>query len=106
MATDQERIGAQVRRERTRRGWTNADLAERAGIAPNTLSRIEAGKGVHPGSLRQVLDALGVQEESPEQPDDIATAQLMVGAWLSQIDPASRGHAIRSLAQHMTAYRG
>lgn len=106
MTTDQERIGGQVRRERTLRGWTNAELARRAEVAPNTLSSIEAGRNVQPGSLRKVLDALGVSEQSGEQPEDIATALLMVGAWLSQIDPVSRGQAIRSLAQHMTEYRG
>jgi len=42
-------IGANVRRVRLARGWTQEQFAERADIDPSTVSRIESGT-----SLRQV----------------------------------------------------
>ena len=38
-----ESIGARVRRYRELRGWTQAQLAERAGLAQHTISQIEIG---------------------------------------------------------------
>jgi len=39
-------------------GWTLNDLAEKAGVNPNTISRYEAGRDVMAGTLRKVADAL------------------------------------------------
>jgi transcriptional regulator with XRE-family HTH domain len=36
-------LGAQVRQARIQRGWTVRDLAERAGISPPTLLKVEHG---------------------------------------------------------------
>ena len=38
-----EQLGRRVKELRTRRGLTQADLAERAGISQTTLSRLEGG---------------------------------------------------------------
>ena len=37
-------FGANVRRERVRRGWTQDELAERAEIATRNLQKVEAGQ--------------------------------------------------------------
>lgn len=39
-----ERLGPRLRSARQDRGWTLEDLAERAGMSPSTLSRLESGK--------------------------------------------------------------
>ena len=38
------RLGASVRRERVRKGWTQDRLAEKAEIATRNLQKIEAGQ--------------------------------------------------------------
>jgi transcriptional regulator with XRE-family HTH domain len=39
-----ERFGANVRKARLARGWTQEDLAEKTGLASVQVSRIERGK--------------------------------------------------------------
>lgn len=65
----EESLGAAVRRERLDRGWTQTEMAERAGIGQPTLSNIENGRkrpyretlaaieaafGMAPGALLEV----------------------------------------------------
>jgi len=53
-------LGANVRRVRQRAGLTQADLAQRAGLAQPAISLIEAGQA-NPTvqTLQQLADALG-----------------------------------------------
>jgi HTH-type transcriptional regulator/antitoxin HipB len=37
-------VGEAVRRARQTRGWTQAELAERAGLSPNYVARLERGE--------------------------------------------------------------
>jgi len=37
-------LGSQVKRARTERGWTIAELAERVGVTQATISRVERGE--------------------------------------------------------------
>jgi len=56
------RIAARIRQEREARGWSLADLAQRTGIHPPNLSRLESGK--HDPSLEtleRVAEGLGVR---------------------------------------------
>ena len=43
-------IGDQVRRARIVRGWTQADLSERAGVDRTQISRIEHGQPMYSAS--------------------------------------------------------
>lgn len=54
------RLGTAVRTLRTRRGWTQVDLAERAGVSRQWLIKLEAGRtaGLEVGMILQVLDSL------------------------------------------------
>jgi DNA-binding XRE family transcriptional regulator len=46
-------------RERRQHGWSQAALAERAGVRQETISRIESGKHrVGPKTLKKIADAL------------------------------------------------
>jgi transcriptional regulator with XRE-family HTH domain len=60
---DDQRLGAAIRRVRTKRGWRQLDLAMAAGLSRVTVSRIERG---HLGSLsvdaiRSVSAALDIR---------------------------------------------
>ncbi len=44
----------QLRMARAGLNWTLSDLARRAGVNPNTLSRYETGRDVLAGTLRKV----------------------------------------------------
>lgn len=57
-------VGERVRRWRRERGWTQSQLAAKAGLTPGTISRIESGE-VRPlgRSAAQLAEALGVEHE-------------------------------------------
>lgn len=57
-------LGDQIRLARLRRDLTSEQIAERAGIAPGTLIKIEHGdEGVAMGSYFRVLLALGLGKD-------------------------------------------
>ena len=65
------RLGTAVRTLRTRRRWTQVDLAQRAGVSRQWLIKLEAGKtpGLEVGMILQVLDSLDaslmIRDEQP-----------------------------------------
>jgi transcriptional regulator with XRE-family HTH domain len=50
---------AQMRMARAGLGWGVRELAERAGLQPGTISRIENGKEAMGGSLRKIEQTFG-----------------------------------------------
>lgn len=57
------RLGQRIRVARIRRGWSVADLANRAGINRNTLTALELGKpGTSVGVCFTVLWVLGLEK--------------------------------------------
>ena len=42
-------LGERIKERRERRGWSQGELARRAGIDPSLLSRIESGSTTNPG---------------------------------------------------------
>jgi transcriptional regulator with XRE-family HTH domain len=67
-----QELGRRVRLARTRRGWSIADLARKAGINRNTLNALELGKpGVALGNYLNVLWVLGLDKtlEGVTHPD-------------------------------------
>lgn len=55
-------LGADVKTWRKLRGLTQAQLADRAGVARNTLGNLERGDGIGTENLLRVLRALGILE--------------------------------------------
>ena len=60
--TGRSAVGGRLAAIRERRMWTQARLAEKAGISPTTVSGIESGRISRPhfGTLRKLAVALGV----------------------------------------------
>lgn len=54
-------LGRQVRHSRLDRGWSQGELAERAGVSRPTVARIEGGQDVSMSTLRQVAGSLGLE---------------------------------------------
>lgn len=50
-----------LKKLRRRRVLTVTDLAERAGVSKNTVSRAENGGSIYPKSIRKLAKALGVE---------------------------------------------
>jgi transcriptional regulator with XRE-family HTH domain len=48
MTTENVRMGNRIRDARESRGWTKADLARKAGVAPSYITRIEQGAFTRP----------------------------------------------------------
>jgi transcriptional regulator with XRE-family HTH domain len=61
-------LGLEVARARRERRWTTIDLAERAGISPVTLRKIERGDPtVELGSAFEVATLLGIVLFAPDR---------------------------------------
>ena len=94
--------GAQVRRARKSRGWTTQELADQAGVAQGTVTRIENGRPTRPGNLKAVLDALGLEPAhlSQSEPDEAVSLALdLVSKWLMAMPEAERSHAVHDLTR-------
>ncbi|QIL71362.1 helix-turn-helix transcriptional regulator [Diaphorobacter sp. HDW4B] len=88
-----ELLGVRIAELRKSRQWTQAQLAERIEVEPETISRFERGATVPSlhtlEKLAQVLRAsIGeLLVESSTAPDDQATR---ISAWLSDLTPNDR----------------
>ena len=62
---ERDTVGRKLVVIRERRMWTQARLAEEAGVSPTTVSGIESGRISRPhfGTLRKLARALGVEPE-------------------------------------------
>ncbi len=49
-----------IRAARQARGWTQTDLAVRAGISARTIHAVEKGRACRQATKRRILTALGV----------------------------------------------
>ncbi len=52
--------GAEIRRLRNARGWSQTDLASKAGLSANTVQNAEAGKAVAPGTIQRLAEVFAV----------------------------------------------
>lgn len=58
-----QQLGARLRRERLLREWTQAELAQRAGVGLSTVSNLEAGRNISFETLVCVAMVLGRGDE-------------------------------------------
>lgn len=102
-------LPGRVRKARKDRGWTQAELAERAGVSLGTYQTFETRKSVPtPENLREILDAVGVREIDDETTGEVGEADIcptchqsiwpegtrafldVMGAYLAVMDEAER----------------
>jgi transcriptional regulator with XRE-family HTH domain len=55
-----------IRAARQARGWTQTELADRAGVSPRTIYAVERGRSCRQATKRRILTALGVAWELRE----------------------------------------
>ena len=95
--------GAQVRRARKAREWTTQQLADAAGVAQGTVTRIENGRKTRPGNLKAVLDALELEPAHlarQDEPDEAVSLALdLVQKWLMAMPEDQRNHAVHDLTR-------
>lgn len=99
-----EGVGARIAELRKQRGWSQATLAEKAGVSARTVFSVEKGeRNPHPAKLRAILDALGV--EQPENgeivlegmPEDIEVFLRVAAQRLSILDYRDRAEVLARL---------
>jgi len=80
------RLGAEIRKARLAKGYTQADLAEHAGTDPETISRFERGATMP--SISRLFDLATLLEvgvasllgaASPADDDELDQLRLMLG---------------------------
>lgn len=105
-----EATAERIRALMAERGWSQASLAEAAGVAENTVGDMLAGKkNTQPGKLRAMLEALGVPE--PQQgilvldgvEEDVRLFATVVIQRLSVLDDTQRAVALAKLYPHVLA---
>ena len=91
-----KQVGERIKAVRTDRGWSQARLAEAAGVSENTILSIEKGERATQGTkLRAVLDALGLATPTDGVldlegvPEDVRVF-LQVAAQRLKVLPADR----------------
>jgi len=52
-----------IRAARQARGWTQNELAHKAGVSPRTIYAVERGRSCRQATKRRILTALGVSWE-------------------------------------------
>jgi transcriptional regulator with XRE-family HTH domain len=98
-------VSERIHDAREARGWSQEDLAEAAGVSPNTVLSIEKGKRKPwPRNLRAVLDALdlAVFEEDAALdlvgvPGDVRAFLRVVAHRMSAMDEDARGRLLARL---------
>ena len=54
-------VGSVFHRARLMRGWTQEELAARAGLWPSTIDQLEAGGDLDSDLFKAIADALGAE---------------------------------------------
>jgi transcriptional regulator with XRE-family HTH domain len=106
---DQQRqqVAESVREAMRQRGLSQEALAARAGVAPNTVLSFLKGNPAHGGTVRKILDALGVEEPAPVSlsmegvPEDVQAFLRVVTKRLSRLGDADRDRVLARLYRHV-----
>ena len=105
------RLGARIRQERERRGLNQRELAERLGIAPERLSRIETGqRGVDTLVLRRASQVFELPMDAFfDEGAEVALARrgdADDGAMASMVDWARRLQRLGTIVERESAAYG
>ncbi|SDQ22394.1 helix-turn-helix domain-containing protein [Leucobacter chromiiresistens] len=59
-SADMRAIADQIKKAREAAGWSQHELADRAGVSRPSVARVEAGGDVNTVTLRKIAEALGL----------------------------------------------
>src|SRR5690242_6981960 len=90
-----EAIGGQIVAAREAKGWTQAQLAKETGLTDSAIRKVERGLHVGPGTLRTVLDAVGIRPVSEVRaeagyPRDVEVICDFLATYLMKVEPEER----------------
>ncbi len=107
MAGHQERFGDQLRRHREAAGYSQEELAERAGMSVNAIGALERGerKRPYPDTIRKLADALRLDETARLALAASLRGGLLAGTASASIDPV-HPTAIADLPGEPTPFMG
>ena len=103
-AEQRQQIGNKVEEARKVKGWYQKDLAEAAGVAVNTVRALEKGESVSAGTIRKVLDAVGVEPVADARrregfPPDVQMVLDLVGMYLVALPEEERAAVAYSITR-------
>jgi Predicted transcriptional regulators len=94
-------------------GWSQEELAKRAGVAPGTVSSVERGGKVRPGNLHAIRTTLGLPDgnEEPKPSDNVRAAKIefaqdLIGKWLEAEPDGSLESDVEDLTRWIVARMG
>ena len=101
-------VGERVVTARENLGWSQAELAQRAGFTDNTVRKVERGDRVAPGTLRKILDAVGLEPLAEVQkragfPPDVQLVLDLVGMYLVARPESERAEVAYDLTRFLMA---
>jgi transcriptional regulator with XRE-family HTH domain len=107
MAMNAERAqvtGHRIVEAREALGWSQAELAERTGFTDNTIRKVERGERVRPGTLRRILDEVGIEPAAEVQsrvgfPADVQVVLDLVGMYLVALPEEERAAVAYSITR-------
>lgn len=60
-ATERGGFGDVIREARKKRGWSQVELGEKAGVSRPTIARVEANNDVTTATIAKIAQALGLK---------------------------------------------
>lgn len=101
-----EGVGRQVVAAREALGWSQTELAARAGFTDNTIRKVENGVRVAPATFRKVLDTVGIAPEVDQMqkigyPRDVQALMDLVGMYLTAIPEDDRPEVMFEITRRL-----
>jgi transcriptional regulator with XRE-family HTH domain len=98
-------IGEQVVDAREALGWSQTELAARTGFTDSTIRKVENGVRVSPGTLRRVLDEVGIEPASEQKkvvyPRDVQAMLDLMGMYLVAIPEGERTEVMYDVTRYL-----
>lgn len=85
--------GQRIVEAREAKGWTQTELAARTKLSDNTVRKVERGEHVGPGTLRRILDEVGIPPVSEARtvfPPDVQAVLDVLGFYMVALPAEER----------------
>ncbi len=83
-----------LRQIRLQKGWSQQDLADKAGVGQDTISSIESGRREpHPSTLRKLAAALGVQVPEFFSEPVLSKVDMSLSPWPKELPGEERSRS-------------